>query len=71
MNRIPDIQQYLSNQKEILDYYNALTPGYQRDWARFIFSAKRKETQEKRLSEMVEILGKGFKTMNLYRANKK
>ncbi|ETT87762.1 YdeI/OmpD-associated family protein [Viridibacillus sp. FSL R5-0477] len=71
MNRIPDIQQYLSNQKEILDYYNALTPGYQRDWARFIFSAKREETQEKRLSEMVEILGKGFKTMNLYRANKK
>ncbi|MGG0662793.1 hypothetical protein ABE042_01620 [Viridibacillus arvi] len=33
VNRIPDIQQYLSNQKEILDFYNALTPGYQRDWA--------------------------------------
>lgn len=71
VNRIPDIQQYLSNEKEILDFYNALTPGYQRDWARFVYSAKRIETQEKRLSEMAEILGEGFKTMNLYRANKK
>ncbi|MBK3497429.1 YdeI/OmpD-associated family protein [Viridibacillus sp. YIM B01967] len=44
ISRIPGIQQYLSNQKEVLDFYNALTPGYKRDWARFVYSAKRAET---------------------------
>ncbi|MGE7625444.1 YdeI/OmpD-associated family protein [Viridibacillus sp. NPDC096237] len=71
VSRISDIQQYLKNQREIIDFYNVLAPGYQRDWARFVYSAKRTETQEKRLSEMAKILGEGFKTMNLYRANKK
>ncbi|MGO0059099.1 YdeI/OmpD-associated family protein [Brevibacillus fluminis] len=57
--------------KEILDKYNELTPGYQKDWARYVFSAKKKETQEKRLAEMETVLGEGYKTMDLYRRQKK
>ncbi|MET3291845.1 UNVERIFIED_CONTAM: hypothetical protein ABID98_004415 [Brevibacillus sp. OAP136] len=57
--------------KEILDKYNELTPGYQKDWARYVFSAKKKETQEKRLVEMETVLGEGYKTMDLYRRQKK
>ena len=46
--------------------YAELTPGYQRDWARYIYSAKQAATQEKRRTEMLDILGKGHKTKNLY-----
>lgn len=51
--------------------YNELTLGYQKDWARYVYSAKKKETQEKRLSEMETILSEGFKTIDVYRRQKK
>ncbi|MBS4174851.1 YdeI/OmpD-associated family protein [Bacillus sp. FJAT-49736] len=68
---IEDIQQYLYQNKELLQFFNQLTPGYQKDWARYVYSAKRKETQEKRLAEMKKVLSEGFKTMDLYKRNKK
>ncbi|SEO97454.1 Bacteriocin-protection, YdeI or OmpD-Associated [Paenibacillus sophorae] len=64
---ISDIQNYLENDKDILDLYNQLTFGYQKDWARYVYSAKRSETQEKRLSEMKDILTQGYKSIDLYR----
>lgn len=64
---IPSIQSYLENHKDILDKYNKLTYGYQKDWARYIYSAKRSETQEKRLDEMKNILAEGHKSIDLYR----
>ncbi len=68
---IDDIMRYLGNKDELLNIYSQLTPGYQKDWARYVYSAKRKETQEKRLLEMETILGEGFKTIALYRQAKK
>ncbi|PKR85342.1 YdeI/OmpD-associated family protein [Heyndrickxia camelliae] len=68
---VEDIRQYLQSKEEILNAYNQLTPGYQKDWARYVYSAKRKETQEKRLLEMEKVLGEGYKTMDLYRRDKK
>lgn len=64
---IDDIKQYLNKNEEVLKIYNDLTYGYQKDWARYIYSAKRKETQEKRLVEMEKVLGEGYKSMELYR----
>lgn len=71
IEHIEDIKQYLNNKEELLATYNQLTFGYQKDWARYVYSAKRKETQEKRLLEMETVLGEGFKSMDLYRRNRK
>jgi hypothetical protein len=68
---IGDIKQYLNRNNELSEIYNALTPGYQKDWARYVYSAKRKETQEKRLLEMETVLAEGYKTMDLYRRRTK
>jgi hypothetical protein len=71
INHVEDIKQHLSRNDDLLNTYNGLTFGYQKDWARYVFSAKRKETQEKRLLEMETIIGDGYKSMDLYRRNKK
>jgi len=68
---LDDIKQYLSKNEELLNIYNELTFGYQKDWARYVYSAKKPETQEKRLFEMESILGEGYKSMELYRKKKK
>lgn len=65
---VPSIRNYLSNHKELLDKYNNLAVGYQKDWARYVYSAKRSETQEKRLLQMCDILAQGYKSIDLYRA---
>jgi hypothetical protein len=65
------IKQYLNKNEDLIRKYNELTFGYQKDWARYIYSAKRKETQEKRLLEMETILADGYKSMDLYRRKKK
>ncbi|WP_413306457.1 YdeI/OmpD-associated family protein [Bacillus sp. 1P10SD] len=64
---IPDIEKDLQDNKEILSFYQSLTPGYQKDWARYIYSAKQEVTKEKRREEMKMILGAGYKTRELYR----
>ncbi|MBM7655342.1 YdeI/OmpD-associated family protein [Neobacillus cucumis] len=71
INNIEDIKLYLQKNEELLNKYNDLTPGYQKDWARYIYSAKRKETQEKRLLDMETVLGEGYKTIELYRQAKR
>lgn len=68
---IDDIKSFLKNNESVLTKYNDLTYGYQKDWARYVYSAKRAETQEKRLHEMVAIIDEGHKSMDLYRRNKK
>ncbi|NKI21410.1 YdeI/OmpD-associated family protein [Paenibacillus dendritiformis] len=71
LDRVKDIKAYLQHDEEIGERYNQLTPGYQKDWARYVYSAKKKETQDKRLAEMKTVLAEGYKTMDLYRRNKK
>ncbi|MNN12356.1 hypothetical protein D3C81_1253430 [compost metagenome] len=71
ISRIPDIKQYLENDEEVLERYNQLAPGYQKDWARYVYSAKRSETQEKRLLETKDILAEGYKSIDLYRGRDK
>ncbi len=68
VQHIKDIQQFLADDQPVLQVYNDLTPGYQKNWARYVYSAKRKETQEKRLQEMKEILKEGYKSIDLYRS---
>lgn len=71
IDRIPELEQLLTSYPETLQLFQALTPGYQRGWARYIFGVKNKSTSEKRLMEMQEVLRLGFKSIDLYRQAKK
>ena len=71
IDRIPELQQYFSENKEVTEMFDKLTPGYRRDWARYVYGVKNEETKAKRLAEMEDILKKGYKSIDLYRQNKK
>jgi len=64
---IPSVEEDLKEHPKELEFYRSLTPGYRRDWARYVYSAVQEETRAKRRIEMIEALGAGYKTMDLYR----
>jgi len=67
---IPEIEKDLQDTPDLLTFYQSLTPGYQKDWARYIYSAKQEATRAKRREEMKMILRAGYKTRDLYRSGK-
>lgn len=70
IDRIPLIEQDLEARPDLLAFFQSLTPGYQKDWARYVYSAKQESTKAKRREEMKMILGFGFKSADLYKRNK-
>jgi len=70
VERIPDIRKHFEGNRKILALFDQLTPGYQRDWARYIFGVKNAATTDKRFTEMEHILKQGYKTIDLYRRKK-
>lgn len=64
---IPKIEKDLQDTPELLVFYQSLTPGYRKGWARFVYSAKQETTREKRREEMKVILRAGYKSRDLYR----
>lgn len=68
---IPEIEKDLQAAPEQLAFYKTLTPGYQKDWARYVYSAVQESTRAKRRVEMIKVLGEGYKSMELYRQNKR
>ncbi|TSI11014.1 YdeI/OmpD-associated family protein [Lysinibacillus sp. BW-2-10] len=68
---IPQIEKDLAEAPKLLKFYQSLTPGYRKDWARYVYSAKQEVTKAKRREEMKEILALGFKTRDLYKLGKK
>ncbi|MGM8213209.1 YdeI/OmpD-associated family protein, partial [Virgibacillus sp. W0430] len=70
-DNVKDIKALLADHPNELAFYEKLTPGYQRDWARQIFSAKQQKTRDKRKAQMVEILSQGYKSVDLFRQGKK
>ncbi|MDZ5472285.1 YdeI/OmpD-associated family protein [Bacillus sp. 31A1R] len=67
---VKDIEQILADNPVELSFYQKLTPGYKRDWARYIFSVKQEATREKRRQQMTNILGQGYKSIDLFRQKK-
>ncbi|MGG2066614.1 YdeI/OmpD-associated family protein [Bacillus sp. S14(2024)] len=68
---VKDVEALLANHPNELTFYQSLTSGYQKDWARHIFSAKQQQTRDKRYQQMVDILSQGYKTIDLFRRKKK
>lgn len=67
---IPDVEKDLQDAPAELAFYRTLTPGYQKDWARYVYSAVQEETRVKRRVEMKKILGEGHKSIDIYRRNR-
>lgn len=69
VHRVEELQTLLAEDVKLI--YQSLTPGYQKDWARYVYSAVQEETQQKRIQEMHQILKLGYKTKQLYQASQK
>ena len=67
---VPKIEDDLREVPKELAFFQSLTPGYQRDWARYVYSAVQEGTRAKRRAEMIAVLAEGYKTMDLYRRRK-
>jgi hypothetical protein len=67
---IPDVEKDLQDTPGLLTFYQSLTSGYRKDWARYVYSAKQEATKEKRREEMKMILSEGYKSRDLYRRDK-
>ncbi|MGN7762968.1 YdeI/OmpD-associated family protein [Paenibacillus sp. 22594] len=67
---IPAVENDLQDSPEALKLYQSLTPGYRKDWARYVYSAVQEGTRAKRRAEMKKILGEGYKSIDIYRREK-
>jgi hypothetical protein len=68
--RIPELRKALEGRPETLAAYDALPPGYRKDWARQVYSLKTEAARERRLAEMAGILAAGYKSRDRYRLRK-
>ena len=64
---VSKVEDDLKDTPDLLRFYKSLTPGYRKDWARYVYSAKQEDTREKRREEMKTILAAGYKSRELYR----
>lgn len=69
-NYIPEIIAFLQTTPWEADFFQQLTPDYQKEWARYIYSAKKAATRERRAAEMQAILAQGYRTKALYQRAK-
>ncbi|KHF41714.1 YdeI/OmpD-associated family protein [Halalkalibacter okhensis] len=68
---VKDVENRLADYPTVLSFFKNLTPGYQKDWARYIYSAKQQKTRDKRQEQMIDVLSQGYKSMDLFRQKKK
>lgn len=63
---IPQVAELLTSEPELADFFKALTPGYQREWARFIFGAKAEATKQRHVDVMKTVFKAGYKSKRAY-----
>ncbi|AUX11066.1 YdeI/OmpD-associated family protein [Latilactobacillus sakei] len=68
---IPRLSARLEAQPTVKTFFDALTPGYQREWARYVYGAKAEETQQRHYADMLMILEAGYKSKRGYSQAKK
>ncbi|MCI1986889.1 MAG: YdeI/OmpD-associated family protein [Lactobacillus sp.] len=68
---IPKVADLLETQPEMQAFFNDLTPGYQREWARFIFGVASEATKQAHLTKMLEVFQAGYKSKRAYDSRKK
>ncbi|WP_125703032.1 YdeI/OmpD-associated family protein [Lacticaseibacillus daqingensis] len=63
---IPTVAALLADDPASATFFAALTPGYQREWARYIVGAKAAATQARHLAQMRTIFAAGYKSKRAY-----
>ncbi|GEO69837.1 YdeI/OmpD-associated family protein [Levilactobacillus acidifarinae] len=63
---IPQVADLLADDVSLQAFFTTLTPGYQREWARFIFGAKAKATQQRHIAVMRTVFQAGYKSKRAY-----
>ncbi|MFC6260736.1 YdeI/OmpD-associated family protein [Levilactobacillus fujinensis] len=63
---IPQVAELLADDATLLAFFNDLTVGYQREWARYIFGAKAEDTKQRHIVDMRQILAAGYKSKRAY-----
>lgn len=66
-DKVAELIEYLQTNLTVTELFLALTPGYQRDWARFIYSAVQEKTRMARQQILVDALIAGYKTHDAYK----
>ena len=62
---VPVLEEMLADKPDALSFFQSLTPGYRRGWARYVFSPVKKETQDAHLETMKVLLVSGVKSIDL------
>ncbi|WP_125583672.1 YdeI/OmpD-associated family protein [Levilactobacillus cerevisiae] len=63
---IPQVAALLADDAQLTNFFNDLTVGYQREWARYIFGAKAEDTKQRHIADMRVILAAGYKSKRAY-----
>lgn len=63
---IPAVAELLADQPDMQQFFDDLTPGYQREWARFIFGAKAEATKQRHIEVMQAVFAAGYKSKRAY-----
>lgn len=63
---IPRVSELLANDVDMQGFFDALTPGYQREWARFIFGVAAENTKLKHIETMKTVFKAGYKSKRAY-----
>ena len=61
-HRLGEVEELLLKNPDALEFYRSLTPGYRRNYARFILGVKTVATKQSRLEKAVRFLEEGRKT---------
>jgi len=67
---IPQVAELLADDSELSVFFDALTPGYQREWARFVFGVKAEATKQRHVEVMKTVFRAGFKSKRAYDTSK-
>ncbi|GAX01277.1 YdeI/OmpD-associated family protein [Secundilactobacillus silagei] len=63
---VPAVAELLTKNTDLQKLFTDLTPGYQREWARFIFGAKAEATKQRHIEVMKTVLKAGYKSKRAY-----
>ena len=63
---IPAVTALLADDPAMQAFFTALTPGYQREWARFIFGVASEATKNKHITTMKTVFAAGYKSKRAY-----
>lgn len=63
---IPAVRDLLTDDTTLTTFFDQLTPGYQREWARFIFGVKAEATKQRHVDVMKTVFKAGYKSKRAY-----